>query len=202
MNISLFSPKFTQLVMQVLPLAAIHGLSKSNATYTLRTKGWWTYEFCFRKHVVQYHEGSRKSSETLLGVYERDYDWDNSSQVFIYFSYNENKPKYHSQFYINGSVCDITGKHRKSEVQFLCSDTSNFHIISVDEPETCVYLLKISSPTLCMNERFTVEAPVKTQDIMCHPALSESDYRSYQACELITYIIFMSIFPVKKLTRR
>nr|CAH8856990.1 unnamed protein product [Trichobilharzia regenti] len=138
------------------------------------TKGWWTYEFCFRKHVVQYHEGSRKSSETLLGVYERDYDWDNSSQ-------NENKPKYHSQFYINGSVCDITGKHRKSEVQFLCSDTSNFHIISVDEPETCVYLLKISSPTLCMNERFTVEAPVKTQDIMCHPALSESDYRSYQA---------------------
>ncbi|CAH8853729.1 unnamed protein product [Trichobilharzia szidati] len=138
------------------------------------TKGWWTYEFCFRKHVVQYHEGSRKSSETLLGVYERDYDWDNSSQ-------NENKPKYHSQFYVNGSVCDLTGRHRKSEVQFLCADTNNFHIISVDEPETCVYLLKISSPSLCTNEQFTLEAPVKTQDIMCHPALSESDYRSYQA---------------------
>ncbi|CAH8554099.1 unnamed protein product [Heterobilharzia americana] len=137
-------------------------------------KGWWTYEFCFRKHIIQYHDGSRKTSETLLGVYDHDYNWDNSSQI-------EDKPKYHSQFYINGSTCDLTGNHRKAEVQFVCTDTPQFYIVSVDEPETCVYLLKISTPNLCTNMHFTLDASVKSHGIMCHPALNESDYHTYQA---------------------
>lgn len=137
-------------------------------------RGWWTYEFCFRKHVVQFHDGPKRTSETLLGFFQSEYNWDNFSETL-------QRPKYHSQFYSNGTICDLTNLPRKTEVQFICGDTQLFHILSVEEPETCVYLLKISTPSLCANSHFAVQFPTKPRDITCRPTLSESDYYRYSA---------------------
>ncbi|KAK4470613.1 hypothetical protein MN116_006150 [Schistosoma mekongi] len=137
-------------------------------------KSWWTYEFCFRRHVVQYHDGPKRTSETLLGVFESEYNWDNFSETL-------QRPKYHSQFYSNGTTCDLTNLPRRTEVQFVCADIQLFHILSVEEPETCVYLLKISTPSLCANLHFAVQFPIKPNNITCRPALSESDYYRYSA---------------------
>ncbi|CAH8586633.1 unnamed protein product [Schistosoma rodhaini] len=134
-------------------------------------KGWWTYEFCFRKYVVQYHDGSKETSKTLLGIFESDFDWDNSTE----------KPKYHSQFYSNGSICDLTNMPRLVEVQFVCTDSRTFHILSVEEPESCIYLLKISTPSLCGNSHFAAQFSTKPHGITCHPTLSGPDYYRYDA---------------------
>ncbi|XP_018651825.1 putative cationic amino acid transporter [Schistosoma mansoni] len=134
-------------------------------------KGWWTYEFCFRKYVVQYHDESKETSKTLLGIFESEFDWDNSTE----------KPKYHSQFYSNGSICDLTNMPRLAEVQFVCTDSRTFHILSVEEPESCIYLLKISTPSLCGNSHFAAQFSTKPHDITCHPTLSGPDYYRYDA---------------------
>ncbi|CAH8522399.1 unnamed protein product [Schistosoma turkestanicum] len=147
-------------------------LTMFNAFDCLTMKGgWWTYEFCFRKHVIQYHDESRETSETLLGLFESEFNWDNSSE----------KPKYHSQFYSNGSICDLTNMPRKTEVQFVCENSQTFHIISVEEPESCSYLLKISTPSLCGNSHFAARFSIKPHDITCRPTLSGPDYYRYNA---------------------
>ncbi len=48
----------------------------------LQTKGWWTYEFCYRKFIKQYHvENGRPSGAILvLGSYESEFDWSNRTE--------------------------------------------------------------------------------------------------------------------------
>ncbi|VDP26774.1 unnamed protein product [Schistosoma mattheei] len=156
-----------------LSSSVVHSLlSMFSAFDCLRVKkGWWTYEFCFRKYVAQYHDESKETSKTFLGLFESEFDWDNSSE----------KPKYHSQFYSNGSICDLTNMPRITEVQFVCADSRTFHILSVEEPESCVYLLKISTPSLCGNSHFASQFSTKPHDITCHPTLSGPDYYRYDA---------------------
>ncbi|CAI2730095.1 unnamed protein product [Schistosoma spindalis] len=155
-----------------LSSSVVHSLlSMFNGFDCLRKKGWWTYEFCFRKYVAQYHDGAKETSKTFLGLFESEFDWDNSSE----------KPKYHSQFYSNGSICDLTNMPRLTEVQFVCTDSRTFHILSVEEPESCVYLLKISTPSLCENSHFAFQFSTKPHDITCHPTLSGPDYYRYDA---------------------
>uniref|UniRef100_A0AAV2M6F8 Endoplasmic reticulum lectin n=1 Tax=Knipowitschia caucasica TaxID=637954 RepID=A0AAV2M6F8_KNICA len=52
-----------------------------DAPCLLKTKDWWTYEFCNGKHIKQYHiEDTEVKGEVLfLGYYESDFDWTNET---------------------------------------------------------------------------------------------------------------------------
>uniref|UniRef100_A0A5G2QZQ4 Endoplasmic reticulum lectin n=1 Tax=Sus scrofa TaxID=9823 RepID=A0A5G2QZQ4_PIG len=55
-----------------------------DAPCLLKTKDWWTYEFCYR-HIQQYHmEDSEIKGEVLyLGYYQSAFDWDDETAKFL-----------------------------------------------------------------------------------------------------------------------
>ncbi|XP_030024178.2 endoplasmic reticulum lectin 1 isoform X1 [Manduca sexta] len=115
--------------------------------------GWWKYEFCYGKHVVQYHVDRTGEKTTLmLGKFDED-----AHLQWI----KENKGKapkpveqrtYVSHFYSNGDVCDKTGKPRQTEVKLKCLENSSSPAqvsLYLLEPRTCHYILGVESPLIC-----------------------------------------------------
>ena len=47
----------------------------------------------------------------ILGKYESEYNWRNSSET------KNRLQRFHSQFYVNGTKCDLTGEARGTEVR-------------------------------------------------------------------------------------
>lgn len=88
--------------------------------------GWWKYEFCYGKHVVQYHvDRTGEKTTLLLGKFDEQLhlDW-----------IKENKGKTPkpveqrtsvSHFYSGGDICDKTGKPRQTEVKLKCLENSS-----------------------------------------------------------------------------
>ncbi|KAF6120764.1 OS9 endoplasmic reticulum lectin [Phyllostomus discolor] len=56
-----------------------------DAPCLLKTKDWWTYEFCYGRHIQQYHmEDSEIKGEVLyLGYYQSAFDWDDETAKFL-----------------------------------------------------------------------------------------------------------------------
>ncbi|XP_019411975.1 PREDICTED: protein OS-9 [Crocodylus porosus] len=50
-----------------------------------KTKDWWTYEFCYGRHIQQYHieESEIKGDVLYLGYYQSAFDWDNETAKFL-----------------------------------------------------------------------------------------------------------------------
>uniref|UniRef100_A0A8C9ARU5 Endoplasmic reticulum lectin n=1 Tax=Prolemur simus TaxID=1328070 RepID=A0A8C9ARU5_PROSS len=56
-----------------------------HAPCLLKTKDWWTYEFCYGRHIQQYHmEDSEIKGEVLyLGYYQSAFNWDDETAKFL-----------------------------------------------------------------------------------------------------------------------
>ncbi|XP_009992254.1 PREDICTED: protein OS-9, partial [Chaetura pelagica] len=82
----------------------------------VKTKDWWTYEFCYGRHIQQYHmeESEIKGDILFLGYYQSALDWD---KEMAEASKQHRLRRYHSQTYVNGSRCDLTGRAREAEVR-------------------------------------------------------------------------------------
>ena len=48
----------------------------------------------------------------MLGHYDHDQDWSETPK-----SSKDAKVPHHSQFYTNGTICDLTGGYRKTEIR-------------------------------------------------------------------------------------
>ncbi|RMC22577.1 hypothetical protein DUI87_00415 [Hirundo rustica rustica] len=85
----------------------------------LKTKDWWTYEFCYGRHIQQYHleESEIKGDVLVLGYYQSAFDWDDEAAKVR--SKQHQLRRYHSQSYVNGSRCDLTGRRREAEVRYV-----------------------------------------------------------------------------------
>ena len=71
-------------------------------------KGWWTYEICFKKHIIQYHrkgDGDLDSDPIGLGSFSMSKHV-SSGDHFI------------TQMYENGSFCKPASMNRKSELRY------------------------------------------------------------------------------------
>lgn len=113
--------------------------------------GWWKYEFCYGKHVKQYHE-DRNGQRTVvrLGTFNEE-----AHKTWIL----ENRAKAPaplgtrtsiSHFYSNGDYCEKTGRPRQTEVKLKCVDSSKSQVtIYLLEPKTCNYILGVESPIIC-----------------------------------------------------
>ncbi|XP_060513112.1 protein OS-9 isoform X3 [Panthera onca] len=152
-----------------------------DAPCLLKTKDWWTYEFCYGRHIQQYHmEDSEIKGEVLyLGYYQSAFDWDDETAKA---SKQHRLKRYHSQTYGNGSKCDLNGRPREAEVRFLCDEgagISGDYIDRVDEPLSCSYVLTIRTPRLCPHPLLRPPPSAAPQAIMCHPALQPEEYMAY-----------------------
>ncbi|XP_034950464.1 endoplasmic reticulum lectin 1 isoform X2 [Chelonus insularis] len=115
--------------------------------------GWWKYEFCYGRSVVQYHvEKNGKKITIDLGKFDKKkhLDWikahpDKRPKL-------QRERKYITHFYSDGSFCDETGKARQTEVRLKCVDVSGSPSsvsLFLLEPKTCEYILGVESPLIC-----------------------------------------------------
>ncbi|NXK15731.1 OS9 protein, partial [Herpetotheres cachinnans] len=151
----------------------------------VKTKDWWTYEFCYGKHIQQYHveESEIKGDILFLGYYQSAFDWDDETAKA---SKQHRLKRYHSQSYVNGSRCDLTGRAREAEVRFLCEEGAGDYIARVDEPQSCSYVLTVHTTRICHHPFLRPPAGATPQPILCQPALSPAQYVEYvraQVCE-------------------
>ncbi|XP_013930573.1 PREDICTED: protein OS-9, partial [Thamnophis sirtalis] len=144
----------------------------------IKTKDWWTYEFCYGKHIQQYHieESEVKGDILYLGYYQSAFDWDNETAKA---SKQHKLKRYHSQTYVNGSKCNLNGKPREAEVRFLCEEGSGDYIARIDEPQSCSYVLTIHTTRICHHPFLRPPSTATPQSIRCHPALSPAEYVEY-----------------------
>uniref|UniRef100_A0A3P9BMJ1 Endoplasmic reticulum lectin n=1 Tax=Maylandia zebra TaxID=106582 RepID=A0A3P9BMJ1_9CICH len=149
-----------------------------NAPCLLKTKDWWTYEFCHGQHIRQYHleDTEIKGDILFLGYYESEFDWSNETAKA---SKQHRLKRYHSQTYVNGSKCDLNGNPRETEVRFVCEEGSGDYIARVDEPQSCRYVLTIHTSRTCQHPFLRPPSTAKPQGIVCQPALSAQQYMDY-----------------------
>ncbi|KAL4655526.1 protein OS-9 isoform X1 [Arapaima gigas] len=149
-----------------------------SAPCLVKTKDWWTYEFCYGQHIRQYHleDSEIKGDVLFLGYYGSEFDWNNETAKA---SKQHRLKRYHSQSYVNGSKCDINGKPRETEVRFLCEEGSGDYIARVDEPQSCHYVLTVHTTRTCHHPFLRPPSSAKPQGIICQPALSPQQYMDY-----------------------
>ncbi|XP_008294325.1 protein OS-9 isoform X3 [Stegastes partitus] len=149
-----------------------------SAPCLLKTKDWWTYEFCHGQHIRQYHleDTEIKGDILFLGYFESEFDWSNETAKA---SKQHRLKRYHSQTYVNGSKCDLNGSPRETEVRFVCEEGSGDYIARVDEPQSCRYVLTIHTSRTCQHPFLRPPSTAKPQGIVCQPALSAQQYMDY-----------------------
>uniref|UniRef100_A0A8C8GU24 Endoplasmic reticulum lectin n=1 Tax=Oncorhynchus tshawytscha TaxID=74940 RepID=A0A8C8GU24_ONCTS len=118
--------------------------------------GWWKYEFCYGKHVHQYHEDKEQGKNmVVVGSWntEEHLEWAQKNVARSYQLKNDGvqKVKLVSHFYGHGDVCDMTGKPRQVIVKLKCKESASPHAVTVYmlEPQTCQYVLGVESPVIC-----------------------------------------------------
>ncbi|XP_037345898.2 protein OS-9 isoform X3 [Pungitius pungitius] len=149
-----------------------------SAECLVKTKDWWTYEFCHGQHIRQYHleDTEIKGDILFLGHYESEFDWSNETAKA---SKQHRLKRYHSQTYVNGSKCDLNGTPRETEVRFVCEESSADYIARVDEPQSCRYVLTVHTSRTCQHPSLRPPSSAKPQSIVCQPALSAQQYMDY-----------------------
>ncbi|KAG7462677.1 hypothetical protein MATL_G00187300 [Megalops atlanticus] len=118
--------------------------------------GWWKYEFCYGKHVHQYHEDKEQGKNiVVVGSWnpEEHLEWAQKNVARSYQLRDDGvqKVKVVSHFYGHGDVCDLTGKPRQVIVKLKCKESESPHAVTVYmlEPQTCQYILGVESPVIC-----------------------------------------------------
>ncbi|XP_077218904.1 ER lectin-like protein [Tasmannia lanceolata] len=131
----------------------------------VRQERWWSYEFCYQKHLKQFHlEDSKVVQEFVLGVYDpeaTDAFNHNRSDVSMLKDprAKDASQRYHAHQYTNGTICDLTNQPRETEVRFVCSE-SRVIVSSIKEISTCKYAITVQCRMLCKHPMFQEERPV------------------------------------------
>ncbi|CAD6999733.1 unnamed protein product [Ceratitis capitata] len=114
--------------------------------------GWWKYEFCYGRHVRQFHIDKKAETELILGEFS-----ENSHRQWLDRNLDK-MPKrggYSTALwhhYDRGSVCERTGSEREVDVKLMCtpvSSSTSAVSIYLLEPKTCQYILVVESPIVC-----------------------------------------------------
>ncbi|KAF1769655.1 hypothetical protein GCK72_001472 [Caenorhabditis remanei] len=145
--------------------------------------GWWKYEFCYGKHVIQFHEDANgQRSDILLGLFDEvvHKEWvklDPKNRGAI-----EGPDQIHQirHIYSKGDICDETQAHRDVEVRIRCATADHSALsfsMHLTEPKTCQYVLTIDSERFCEPLQYADEfglieiAPVDGSHSRSPPAL-------------------------------
>ncbi|VBB33653.1 unnamed protein product, partial [Acanthocheilonema viteae] len=116
--------------------------------------GWWKYEFCFGKSVIQFHDNSQgERTEILLGLFNLDIHkhWidDNPQKKPLKI---DGRITQVSHLYAGGAFCEKTDIHRSVEVRIRCRISKGSQTavtLYLLEPHTCQYVLGVESSRFC-----------------------------------------------------
>uniref|UniRef100_A0A915JWT8 MRH domain-containing protein n=1 Tax=Romanomermis culicivorax TaxID=13658 RepID=A0A915JWT8_ROMCU len=151
-----------------------------------KSTGWWTYEFCNSEGIVtQFHPDPmtfkvEKDHKISLGRLDHAFKWNVSAQNR---SYVEQKlPLYYERQYIDGDICELNSKPRKTKILFYCDeDAIRPELRLVDEDETCTYIMHVYTKSLCIFEAFVLEtAETLSSEIICRPTVGEHEMKVYK----------------------
>ena len=106
-----------------------------------RNEGYWTFEWCHREEMKQYHVNSegKQVNAWSMGKFVGSSKMQDGSFVDLYE---------------NGQHCDETNEKRKTSVRFMCcqkfdSNAIRWKIVSIEEPEQCTYSVSVCLKDLC-----------------------------------------------------
>jgi len=149
----------------------------SNGPCITYIQDWWSYEFCYKKYLTQFHEAKptdppEHNMHFYLGKYPTQEQLENPDFEYKKESYKRDPfgKNYLTQMLVDGSMCDVTGKPRQAELRFYCGENEN--ILSIKETTTCNYVVVINTPKLCNSPGF--ESKKSINSILCHP-ISDRD---------------------------
>ncbi|KAI5789106.1 glucosidase II beta subunit-like protein-domain-containing protein [Geopyxis carbonaria] len=154
--------------------------------------GWWSYSYCHNREVRQFHHLPP----------QRDNQWpptqDPDTQSYILGQVSPENYKIAGErgegtelqatgelrFLVqklgSGTVCDLTNKHRKIEVQFHCNSHGTDRIGWIKEVTTCCYLMVIYTPRLCNDVAFLPPRENRANGISCQQMISSKEVESYE----------------------
>ena len=117
-----------------------------------KVMGWWTYEFCFKGKLRQFHRDSSSgssSSEYSLGIYDDVLNSKNEMTELVQTG-KDMDGNYYAELFTQGTPCDLGGGgKRKTEVRYYCTKTRTHSIHTVEETATCQYVMKVRTHLVC-----------------------------------------------------
>lgn len=171
--------------------------------------GWWSYSFCYNTEVKQFHQlpagrsgvpvfppiEDQQVPSYVLGKFQSsNVPHSQAEQQRIGGRTEETQRpsdvarlqtkgdmRYLVQNLSGGTTCDLTGKHRRIEVQFHCNPQSADRIGWIKEVSTCSYLMVIYTPRLCNDVAFQPPQETKAHQIICREIISEGELEEWQA---------------------
>uniref|UniRef100_A0A1I8BP82 Endoplasmic reticulum lectin 1 n=1 Tax=Meloidogyne hapla TaxID=6305 RepID=A0A1I8BP82_MELHA len=137
--------------------------------------GWWKYEVCYGKTVMQYHsENEKQRKNILLGVFDKAVHmvrmiliiaWAAEHPEKVIERKEDGRVMLVTHLYTQGDICEENGAHRfikfylsiglslfrSSEVLIRCRDDIDAHkvFIYMLEPSTCQYKVVLESTLFC-----------------------------------------------------
>lgn len=164
--------------------------------------GWWSYRYCYGQGVKQFHQLPPSQGVPAYPPVE-----DPGVTGFMLGSVDDSLPesekalaeskggeasktlgnletrgetRYLVQRLGGGTVCDLTGKQRRVEVQFHCNPASSDKISLIKEVATCAYLMVIQTPRLCNDVAFLPPQKDSPNRISCSPIIHEAEIDEYE----------------------
>ncbi|KAK6541070.1 Protein OS-9 [Orbilia ellipsospora] len=158
--------------------------------------GWWSYSFCYNEHIKQFHglpppnglqtlppvEDPHAASYILgrAAVPDRDSKLELPKDGVMELQAN-GELKYLVQKLAGGTLCDITGKERRIELQYHCApNASQDRIGYIKEVTTCCYLMVVHTPRLCKDPAFKPPADSRANTIECLEVMNEERIKEYK----------------------
>ncbi|EPS31327.1 hypothetical protein PDE_06282 [Penicillium oxalicum 114-2] len=159
--------------------------------------GWWSYSFCYRNQIKQFHARPAgggvpsyppvedpSTHSFILGRFQDDTSKDKENQqasTDVAELRTKGGSRYLVQHLRGGTKCDLTGRDRKIEVQFHCHPQSTDQIGWIKELTTCSYLMVIYTPRLCDDVAFLPPQQDEVHPIECREILHPEQVSEWEA---------------------
>lgn len=170
--------------------------------------GWWSYSFCYNTQVKQFHQlppgrdtpiyppvEDKSTPSYILGQFDKkdagnrghSHGRESSDSVAVGEMQAKGESRYLVQRLGGGTICDLTGRPRRVEVQFHCYTQAGDRIGWIKEVATCSYLMVIYTPRLCDDVAFLPPRETKANAITCRQVVKEKDIAAWQNSQHPTF---------------
>ncbi|KAI5276268.1 hypothetical protein E4T47_01022 [Aureobasidium subglaciale] len=160
--------------------------------------GWWSYRYCYAQGVKQFHQLPPSQAVPayppvedpsvpgfMLGAVQDQPPHESQDKSLVDKAVGKLETRGESRYLVQrlsgGTLCDLTGKERRIEVQFHCNPATADRISIIKEVATCAYLMVIQTPRLCNDVAFQPPKKDRANKIACSPILSDDQVPEYEA---------------------
>lgn len=160
--------------------------------------GWWSYRYCYGQGVKQFHRLTPSQGVPvyppvedpavpgfMLGAVQDQPRHDSQEKLSDDKAVGKLETRGESRYLVQrlagGTVCDLTGRERRIEVQFHCNPATADRISLIKEVATCAYLMVIQTPRLCNDVAFQPPQKDRANKIACSPILDQDQVPEYEA---------------------